>query len=157
MSRAGRDEVSDSSSGFTLLETVCVVAVIATISAFALPSPLLRTSRAGLEQLAMRAGGFLKRDRYAALKRGANVTTLLNTKARSIRAGSSRQAIAIPADVLIRADVSEDCQSATGTGGITFYPDGTSCGGVLAFSNLGSNFSVRVSWLTGGVEIVADR
>lgn len=157
MSPAGQGDARDASAGFTLLETICVVAVIAMLASFALPQPLRWTTRSGLEQFAMRAVGVLAADRYAAVKSGAQVTTSLDMGGRVLRSGSSRQTLSLPTDVAVRADIAEDCQSAAGRAGITFHPDGTSCGGVLAFSGHGAGFSVRVSWLTGGVELVADR
>ena len=42
-------------AGFTLLEMVCVMAIVALLAAFAMPSPHTRTSRAGVERLAREA------------------------------------------------------------------------------------------------------
>lgn len=142
-------------SGFTLLEMVCVMAVVALLAAMAVPRPHSGTSRAGVEQLARRAASMLKADRYAAIRQRATITTNVNVKAREVLSGSGKAGLRLPDDVSISATVSTSCNASKDSAGIRFYADGRSCGGSLTFSRDSASFEVRVNWLTGGVEIVA--
>jgi len=142
-------------AGFTLLEVVCVVAIVAMIAGLALPSPHPGTSRAGVEQLARSAASLFKRDRYAAVRRRAAVVARVDMRAREIRSGSDRTVVRVPEDVEMRATVAAGCGSTPETAGFGFYADGRACGGALTLGRGGVVFEVRVNWLTGGVEIVA--
>jgi len=55
--------------GFTLLEVICVVAIIAMLGAILLPALPRGTSRARLEAYAVETAAMLKADRNAAMRR----------------------------------------------------------------------------------------
>jgi general secretion pathway protein H len=38
---------------------------------------------------------------------------------------------------------------------ISFFANGTSCGGTIALTRLDAGFEIRVNWLTGRIEIVS--
>jgi len=75
--------------GFTLLEMVCVVALVATVAAVLLPYLPRNTSRARLQAYALEAATLLKSDREAAVRRGADVSTLVDASSRAIRSGAT--------------------------------------------------------------------
>jgi general secretion pathway protein H len=50
--------------------------------------------------------------------------------------------------------LADQCAGRIAGNQIDFFPSGMSCGGTLFFSRLGTIYEVRVTWLTGGVEIV---
>ena len=140
-------------SGFTLLETVCVLAVIAMLAAIALPAFPRGTSRTQLEVYALETAALLKADRNAAIRGGIAVVTKLSAISRTIRSGASDHSVQLPQDVGFNAILARQCgQQAAGTT-IQFGPSGMSCGGTIFLSRLGTTFEVRINWLTGGVEI----
>src|SRR3977135_3921101 len=65
-SQAGPVEVSSAEDGFTLLEVVCVVAIISIIAAIILPALPRGTPRARIEAYALETASLLKADRHAA-------------------------------------------------------------------------------------------
>jgi len=141
-------------SGFTLLETICVLAIIAMLAAIALPAFPRGTSRTMLEAYALQTAALLKADRNAALRRGVAVATDLNSISRTIRSGASGDLVQLPQDVGFKAILARQCgQQAAGTT-IQFLPSGMSCGGTIYLTRLGTTLEVRITWLTGGVEIV---
>jgi general secretion pathway protein H len=141
-------------SGFTLLETICVLAIIAILVAVALPAFPRGTSRTMLEAYALQTAALLKADRNAAIRRGVAVATNLSSISRTIRSGASGDLVQLPQDVGFNAILASQCgQQAAGTT-IQFLPSGMSCGGTIFLSRLGTTLEVRVTWLTGGVEIV---
>ena len=144
-------------SGFTLLETICVLAIIAMLAAIALPAFPRGTSRTMLEAYALETAALLKADRNAAIRRGAAVATGLSPISRTIRSGATGQLVQLPKDVGFNAILAAQCgRQAAGTT-IQFLPSGMSCGGTIYLSRLGTTLEVRVTWLTGGVEIVPSK
>lgn len=142
-----------SEAGFTLLEIVCIVALLAILAAILLPAFPRGTSRARLESYAVEAAALLKADRNAALRRRVQVATEINAPARTIRSGATGRTLRVPDDVGFDAVLAARCnQRAAGTT-IRFFPTGMSCGGVIALTRLGTGYEIRVNWLTGGIEL----
>ncbi len=143
--------------GFTLLETVCVVAIIAMLTAVLLPILPRETSRPRLEAYAVETASLLNADRTTAIRRRMPVATQVDAASRSIRSGSSNHVVQIPDDVSIDAVLPQRCNDAPAYHTISFFATGMSCGGTIALSRPGAGYEIRVNWLTGGIEIVPRR
>jgi general secretion pathway protein H len=141
-------------AGFTLLEIVCVMAIISILAALILPAIPRGTSRTRLEAFALETAALLKTDRLAAMQRRMRVATELDPISRSIRSGATGNSIVLPRDVDFDALLASRCNQRAAGRTIDFFPSGMSCGGTIALSRPGGGFQVRVNWLTGGVEIV---
>jgi general secretion pathway protein H len=141
--------------GFTLLEMVCVLAIVALLAAVLLPFIPHETSRARLEAYALQAATLLKADRDAAINRNVSVATLVDAGARAIRSGISTAAIRIPDDVRFDALLPQSCRRQAALSTIRFFANGTSCGGSIALTRFDAGYEIRVNWLTGRVDIVS--
>lgn len=139
--------------GFTLLEMVCVLAIIALLAAVLMPFAPHETSRSRLQAYALQTAALLKTDRDAAILRHAGVATLVDAEARAIRSGSSRAAIVIPADVRFDALLPQTCRQRAALSTISFFANGTSCGGTIALTRFDTGYEIRVNWLTGRIEV----
>jgi general secretion pathway protein H len=144
-----------SEQGFTLLEMVCVIAIVAILAAVLLPLVPRNTSRARLQAYALEAASLLKADRYAAIRRGADVSTLVDAPSRAIRSGATGESIRMPDDVRFDALLPQTCRKRASLSTISFFADGMSCGGTIALTHLDSSYEIRVNWLTGRIEIVS--
>jgi len=153
-SPAGRRDRVDGEDGFTLLEVVCVVAIIAMLAAVLLPGIPRATSRARLEAYALETAVLLKSDRNAALRRHAQVATEINATARLVRSGATGRVVRVANDVVFDAILPQRCNQRPAFSAISFLASGMSCGGTIALTRLGVGYEIRVSWLTGGVEVV---
>src|SRR5262245_36370090 len=87
-SPAGRAERRACEDGFTLLEMVCALAVVALVAAIVFPAIPRATTRARLEGYAIEAAALLRADRNAAIRRRAPVATELSASGRQIRSGA---------------------------------------------------------------------
>ncbi|MGO8846204.1 MAG: Tfp pilus assembly protein FimT/FimU [Methylocella sp.] len=141
-------------SGFTLLETICVLAVIAMLAAIVLPAIPRATSRTALEAYALKTAALLKSDRNAAVRNGSTVQTELSQLSGTIRSGASGRVVQLPADVTFNAILANQCGGHASGAAIEFLPSGMSCGGTIFLSRPGAGFEIRITWLTGGVEVV---
>ena len=141
--------------GFTLLEMVCVIALVAMIAAVLLPFLPRHTSRSRLQAYALEAATLLKADRNTAIRRRADVSTLVDAPSRAIRSGATSQIVRIPDDVRFDALLPQTCRQRAALSTISFFADGMSCGGSIALSRLDTAYEIRVNWLTGRVEIVS--
>ena len=144
-----------SEGGFTLLEMVCVIALVAMLAAVLLPFVPRNTSRARLQAYALEAASLLKADRNAAIRGGTDVATLVDVPSRAIRSGATAQTLRIPEDVRFEALLPQTCRQRTALSTISFFADGMSCGGAIALTRLDSSYEIRVNWLTGRIEIVS--
>lgn len=146
---------ANTEEGFTLLEMVCIIAVIAMVAAVLLPNIPRNTSRPQLEAYAVETASLLKADRTAAIRHRAQVATQINSGARSLRSGSTGQILRVPDDVVFEALLPSRCNGRPALSTISFFPNGISCGGTVTLSRLGTRYEIRVNWLTGGIEIVS--
>ena len=144
-----------SQRGFTLLEMVCVLALVAMMAAVLLPFIPQHTSRSRLQAYALQTAALLKADRNTAIRRGMDVATLVDASGRSIRSGASADMVIIPDDVRFEALLPQTCNRRPALSTISFFASGMSCGGAIALTRLDVGYEVRVNWLTGRIEIVS--
>ncbi|BAM87610.1 putative general secretion pathway protein H [Bradyrhizobium oligotrophicum S58] len=143
-------------AGFTLIEVVCVLAIVALLTAVLLPAIPRQTTRPRLEAYAVEAAALLKADRNAAIRRGREVTTRIDTQARAIRSGTNGEAVQFPNDVRFETLLPRSCDDRPAVQAISFFASGMSCGGVITLTHLDAGFEIRVNWLTGRIEIVSN-
>ena len=150
----GPSERLNGEGGFTLIEVVCVLAIIALLAAILLPEIPRGTSRSRLEAYALEIATVLKIDRNTAIRRRAVIATEIDAVSRSVRSGVSARTVRVPTDVQFDAALASRCNQRKAGFTIVFFASGMSCGGVIALTRLGVVYQIRVNWLTGGVEIV---
>jgi general secretion pathway protein H len=145
---------ADGIEGFTLLELVCVIAIVSMLAAIVIPALPRGTSRARLESFAIETAAMLKADRNAAIRNRVQVVTEVDAPQRIVRSGATGRVIRVPEDVAFDALLAGRCNQRPAGQTIQFFASGMSCGGTIALTRLGVGYEIRVNWLTGGVEVV---
>jgi general secretion pathway protein H len=144
-----------SEGGFTLLEMVCVLALIAIMAAVLLPLFPHHTTRSRLQGYALQTAALLKEDRNAAIRRGTGVATLVDAGSRVIRSGAGADMVRIPDDVRFETLLPRTCNQREALSTIRFFASGMSCGGAVTLAREDVGYEIRVNWLTGRIEIVS--
>jgi general secretion pathway protein H len=153
ISTAGPAEAG-ASDGFTLIEVVCVLAIVAMLAAIVLPALPRNTSRQRLEGYAVEIAALLNADLESARWQHRDIATTVDAPARAVRSGTSGWVVRVPSDVTMQALLAKQCQERPAGETIYHLASGLSCGGVIALTRTGGGFQVRVNWLTGSAEVV---
>jgi len=143
---------ADAKSGFTLLEMMVVMSVIALISSL-IVTFTQGTGRAGLKAIVMDSVALFRRERLDAIMSGKDRHIALDETHRRF-VGDSGGEVVIPEDVAVDI-VGEDEIWPKGRAVAKFYSDGASSGAAVKFSREGVAYEVHVNWYTGGVTIQA--
>jgi general secretion pathway protein H len=149
------DITAEGEDGFTLIEIVCVLAMVALLAAILLPRVPRSTTNQELEAYTITIASLLKADRAAAIRYRQRVATQVDAGGRLLRSGATGRLVRLPDDVVFEALLPERCDERPAFSSISFFSSGMSCGGVLALTRSGVGYEIRVNWLTGGVDVVA--
>lgn len=155
--QTSRNNTRRAEDGFTLLEVICVLAILSILALFVVPALPRGTSRAKLESYAIATATLLKVDRNAALRRHTDIATEVDAKNRIIRSGATGRSVRVPNDVDFDTLRAARCDPSPTQPAILFFSSGLSCGGVITLSKGGNRYQVRVNWLTGEIDIVPSK
>ena len=143
------------SFGRALALAALISSLSSTLAGSLTPERGVSPTRAQLQAYALEAATLLKADRDAAIRRGVDVSTLVDASSRAIRSGATARTVLIPADVRFDTLLPQTCRQHAALSTISFFGDGMSCGGTIALTRLETTYEIRVNWLTGRVEIVS--
>ncbi|MCP5450154.1 MAG: GspH/FimT family pseudopilin [Candidatus Competibacteraceae bacterium] len=140
--------------GFTLLE-ILIVLVIGVLLVALVP-PLL-SGMSGATELrgaARQLAAGLRNARNEAVTRQQEAVLTLDLERRRFGVTGDPREIALPESVALKLYTAQSELLDSATGGIRFFPDGSSTGGAITVSGPKLAYRVNVDWLTGTVAIV---
>jgi general secretion pathway protein H len=141
----------DRGAGFTLIEVVAVMLIIALVASLAL-TMMPGTGRAGLKALTLQTASLFRRERLGAILTGRDREVSLDGE-RRVLVGDGGDMVALPRDVVV--DILGIDETWSGRQAVVrFHSDGASTGAVLKLSRAEAEYEIRVNWYTGGVAIV---
>lgn len=138
--------------GFSLLEIIVVVALIALVMSFAaytlnkqLPGQQLRSS-------AKELAAELRFTKSQAMMTGQSQTFEINAKTREWKGPKNHSGL-LPKSLEIIATTAKREQSISDIAAIKFFPEGASTGGRIVLQHGTAKWQVDVKWLTGEVKV----
>lgn len=143
------------SQGFTLLELIVVIAVIALLVGIAIPVFSGGGSGVRLEATGRDIATGLRLARSEAIGRNREIPFTLYVEDRSFRVGD-KSAHQLARDVGLSLYTAKSELEGVSVGSIRFFPDGTSTGGRITVKGARSDaraVEIRVKWTTGQVVI----
>jgi general secretion pathway protein H len=153
-SRASNRRLTDErgGNGFALIEIVVAMAIVAIVVTLVLPRVSREPGPGALEAKAYEIAALFRDDRNAAMMGRREVVSRIELDRRIAVSGARNRAIRVPDSVQIHM-VQSDQEAFAGGGGIRFYPDGRTSGGVVTLHRGKYGFQVSVNWLTANVEV----
>jgi general secretion pathway protein H len=140
----------DRRAGFTLIEVVAVMLIIALVASLAV-TMTPGTGRGQLKALTLEVAALLRHERLGAVMTGHQREVSVDGEQRAL-VGEGGNVVAIPRDVVLDV-LGIDALWSGRQAVVRFLPDGASTGAVLKLSREKAEYEIRVNWFTGGVAI----
>jgi general secretion pathway protein H len=142
---------ADAQGGFTLIETLGVMLIIALIATLIMPTAR-GTGRGQLKALALETADLMRRERVGAVLTRRLRHVSIDGDQRMLIGDGGKQ-VAIPTDVVF--DVLGANEAWAGRRSLVrFETDGSSSGTVIKLARQDLAYEIRVNWYTGGVTIL---
>jgi len=148
MSRAG--QTAATANGFTLIEILVVMALLAALLALAVPAFDRVMPGATLRSEAGKVASMLREARSQAIRDDAEVAVTLDIADRAVSMPGHRHRLPEPLGMSMLTGSTELTR---GGARIVFYGDGTSTGGRLRILTKEKHVDVLVDWLTGRIAV----
>ena len=145
-----RTRTTDRRAGFTLIEVVAVMLIIALVASLAVTT-IPGTGRGRLKALTLETAALLRRERLGAVMTGRERQVSIDGEKR-VLVGDGGDVVAVPRDVVLDI-LGIDALWSGRQAVVRFHPDGASTGAVLKLSRDKAEYEIRVNWYTGGVAI----
>lgn len=147
MTARGRG-IRGSRAGFTLLETIVVLALVGLLAGMG--TQLLRppSGRLKLEGAARQLCATLRATRSRAIGTNSEASVAIDLDRKSYSSPVGGDGL-LPEGAAIRLDVANSQRLGPRSGAITFFPDGSSTGGDITLQTPDARATIGVNWLTG--------
>lgn len=140
--------------GFTLIETLMVIGLIALLAAVLAPS-MIPTPNNQLRAASAELMSALRETRLHAMRTRKSAALFVDTELRSYRV-PGRGSRPLDGEYKIQLTTARKEMSGENSGGIRFFPDGSSTGGRITLSNDSLIQHADVGWLTGRVRLFVE-
>lgn len=148
-----RTSPAGNEAGFTLLELLVVLAIVAGALALAVPAFDRLAPGIALRSTVRDTAAMLRAARDLAIAGNREVAVVVDLDRRSIGIDATGAVEPIDPGYGISLFSAGEERLDLGAGRIRFFPDGSSTGGRIGFSLGSVHYDVTVSWVTGGVKV----
>ena len=142
--------MSRAEGGFTLLELLIVMTIVALATAMVLPRLSAPSGGSDFRAQAREVAARLRLAQLDAVEKGVETAVTIDLAERTIVIGG--KAIVFPADTTLIVKTARGLL-APARASIRFVPLGGSTGGSIEARHGGRTISIRISWLTGAVTL----
>jgi general secretion pathway protein H len=142
----------DRQSGFTLIEIVAVLMVLAIVAGLAGARMSARSGSGALQATAYDLAARIRAARSRAIRGGSDQLVVIDLAKRVVSNGGGAP-LGIPETITVLTDTSSAEQRSSSAAGIRFHPNGSSTGGKIRLEQGRQAFEIRVNWFTGRVSV----
>lgn len=139
---------TDATAGFTLVEMLVVLAIMALVAAIAAPGLVSNYRTKNVETMAGEITMRLRLSRTSAIATARPKQVVVDLGTRIIRFGE-RDIVALPDDVKMTVVTGQATVVADRQTVLTFLPDGSASGMDISLQQKGRTARIAVNWLTG--------
>lgn len=140
-------------TGFTLLELLAVLLILALMAVFVVPS-LGGGAAVEIKSAALSLAAGLRQTRNQALNDNRAAILALDVDKREFQLPGEQRVRKLPTRIDISLFTARSEQLGEHRGAIRFFPDGSSTGGRITLSTKGMRYLVDVDWLTGRISVI---
>jgi general secretion pathway protein H len=144
------DREGDLDAGFTLIEMLVVLTILALTTTLVVPLVSGGSEGARLQMVASDLASAFRLTRSAAITRNREMNLMIDVNKRTFSSAVVSQRAFSP-DIDARLTFAAGLGSGATDGGFRFFPDGSSTGGDVTLSLRGTQTKLCVDWLTGVV------
>ena len=144
----------DRQSGFTLLELMAVLMILALSATAVLQVGRASADTAQVRSFLIEAEALMREARTSAIETMAQQDVMIDVKSRTLGFAAGRRLILVPASLELDGKLAK-LDTAPEEGGfvIRFFPTGSSTGANLPFRFRDQVYELRVNWLTGHADV----
>jgi general secretion pathway protein H len=142
------------SCGFTLLEILIVLALMAIVAGFVMPMFGGPVSTSELRSSARQLAAGLRLAQSEAVSQRRETFLVLDVKGKRFKVDNDPHEHHLPSKIDLKLFTAQNDLVDANTGAIRFFPDGGSNGGRITIAAGERKFEVDVDWLTGRVAIL---
>lgn len=136
--------------GFSLIELLVALAIIGAILVVALPA-LTSGGHLELKAAARDITSALRQTRLLAKNNAQPTSLVIDVNKRFVFINEANIERSIPPDINIEMTTAESELTGDNSGGIRFFPDGSSTGGQITLWRNGQTIKINIEWLTGKI------
>lgn len=140
-------------AGFSLLELIVVLAVLAAVAALALPRARSALQNASLESTAVHLASALRLTRAGVIRSSQDKTLTFNPEQRVYWSDVEPRRRPVEGGITLTT-INDAFERVGSNRRIRFRPDGSATGGVIVLSDGSRQVRVTVDWLTGKTSII---
>ena len=139
--------------GFSLIELIVALSILTLIAGLVVPAFAQAIDRMRFETAIWQISTNLRIARRLAVAEGREAVFVIDTATREASIDKQAVGVVIPDETTIALTIADTERPNGTTGGIRFFPDGSSTGGDIELHRGSKVRAIAVDWLTGRVEI----
>lgn len=149
ISRTDPKRVAD--EGFTLLELLVVLTILALVLGLAVPR--IGGSQRDAQRASWEIAAALRQSRADAVRERRQTEFAIDLDAREFKFGGDAQTAKLFDSLDVRLRTAQFDEESEADGRVRFYPDGSSSGGRVILHDGQNTYAIGVEWLNGRVKI----
>lgn len=139
--------------GFSLIELIVALSILTLIAGLVVPAFAQAVDRMRFETAIRQISTNLRIARRLAVSEGREAVFVIDTATRAASIDDESVAIVIPDETTVTLTIADTEHPGETSGGIRFFPDGSSTGGSIQLHRGSKARGIAVDWLTGRVEL----